>query len=185
MTAGVVVGLDLSLTATGLAVAGQGEIHFVYRIRTAGKKGDDLLARQRRLKDIMSAVLDEVVAQQPELVVVEAPSYGSQHGAQHDRSGLWWLVVETIIDLGIPLATVSPNGRAKYGTGKGNAAKAAVKAAVIGRYLNVEIHDDNEADAVLLAAMGSRHLGHPIEDFLDDAHLAAMDGAYWPAQVAA
>lgn len=180
---GVVIGLDLSLTSTGVARVTNGRVVGTNSIRTAGKKGDDLQARAKRLESIVKSVYVDLCAFNPELVVVEAPSYGSQHGAQHDRSGLWWLVVQATLNGGWPVATVSPNGRAKYGTGKGNSPKDAVLAAVIKRYPEVTLNSNDEADALLLASMGSRHLGWPIEDELPKAHLDAMDGAYWPASI--
>lgn len=183
MAHGNVLGLDLSLTSTGVARVSQGRIIGTSSIRTAGKKGDDLLARGNRLNSIQRQIEQDVWVFNPELVVIEAPSYGSQHGAQHDRSGLWWLVVDYLIGAGIPIATVSPNGRAKYGTGKGNSPKDQVLAAVCKRHPEVEIRGNDEADALILACMGSRKLGRPIEDELPLTHLAAMDGAYWPASV--
>lgn len=184
-----VMGLDLSLTATGLALVVDGEVVEATRIRTTGKKNDDLAARRARLNGgIFQPVMEEAAAFVPDLVVIESPSYGSKFGSPHDRSGLWWMVVDCLFDLGAPVGTVSPQGRAKYGTGKGNADKATVYAAAQKTYFDVELADDNVADAVLLAAMGSRYLGKPVErtlsgrlSKLSDKQLEALDGAAWPA----
>lgn len=186
-TLGKVMGLDLSLTATGVARAYNGRIQLAGTIKTAGHKGDDLAQREARLTKIRHLVMADVLSFDPELVVIEAPSYGSVHGAQHDRSGLWWLIVQGVFRAGYPVATVSPNGRAKYGTGRGNAPKDEVLAAVLRRYASYDlvIPDNNAADAVLLAAMGSRYLGHLIEDNLPVKNLDAMAGAYWPDLVTA
>lgn len=180
-----VIGLDLSLTSTGMAFIDYGLLAGVDRIKTTGKKGDDLAARQKRLNGIQQEVFEAVNNYEPHLVVVEAPSYGSQHGAQHDRSGLWWLVVDMLHEMDLHVATVSPNGRAKYGTGKGNAGKDEVLSQVVRRYSSaeVDIRDNNEADAVILAAMGARRLGEPIDGDLPKTHLAAMDGAAWPVGI--
>lgn len=177
-----VVGLDLSLTSTGFAWVKDGRLALVDAIKTTGKKGDTLVDREARLSRIVDRIEIAVLAASPELVVVEAPSYGSTMGAQHDRSGLWWLVVDKLFAHNLPVATVSPNGRAKYGTGKGNAAKDAVMADVVKRYGqgDIEIKGNDQADAVILAAMGSRHLGAEVEVSLPLTHLSAMDGAYWP-----
>ena len=179
MTNSTVMGIDLSLTSTGVAFAQDGKITDLYRIKTTGKKGDTLAQRQKRLGGIVQDVMGWVEDHRPNLVVIESPSYGSQHGSQHDRSGLWWLVVDNILAQQVQVATVTPNGRAKYATGKGNASKDAVLATVIKRYTDVEVTGNDVADAVVLAAMGSRYLGLSM-DGLSQAHLDAMDGAAWP-----
>jgi hypothetical protein len=69
----------------------------------------------------------------------------------------------------------------KYATGKGMIAKDAVLAAVVRRYVGIDVTCNDEADALILAAMGARHLGQPIEDSLPLTHLAAMDNVHWPA----
>ena len=68
---------------------------------------------------------------------------------------------------------VPPKTRAKYATGNGGADKRAVLAAVRAAYPQFTIRNDNEADAVVLAAIGARSLGHPIDD-LPASHLAAL-----------
>lgn len=174
-----VMGIDLSLTSTGIALASEGTIVGLTRIQTTGKRADTLVQRQNRLYGITMKIRDLVHTYSPDLVVIESPSYGSQHGSQHDRSGLWWLVVDRIISNGTLLATVTPNGRAKYATGKGNASKDAVLAAVVKRYPEVEVTGNDVADAVVLAAMGSRYLGYA-GDCPPQANLDAMVGASWP-----
>lgn len=175
-----VIGLDLSLTGTGVALAHKGIVFDTDCIKTTGKKGDNLAERLARLELIRVTIMERAWGIEPDLAVIEAPSYGSKFGSQHDRSGLWWLVVKSLGDAGVPVATVSPNGRAKYGTGKGNAPKDEVLAAVVRNYPNVAVDNNNVADAVLLAAMGARHLGKPVEASLPKPNLAAMDGAAWP-----
>jgi len=77
-----------------------------------------------------------------------------------------------------------PKVRAIYATGKA-LDKDQVLAAVVRRYPNVPIGNNNEADALILAAMGARKLGHPYEPSLPQTHLRAMDGAEWPHLVSA
>jgi len=159
-----IMGIDLSLTATGVALIEDREAVATGRVQTKGKKTDTIWQRQARLAAIADDVMRYAIKWHPELVVIEAPSYGSVHGAQHDRSGLWWLVVQALAELDFPFTIVAPQARAKYGTGKGNAAKAIVLAAVLERFEGEDlfIPDDNVADALLLASMGSRLLGEPL-----------------------
>lgn len=178
-----VAGIDLSLTSTGIAVARNSRIVSVGTVKSTGRKGDDLISRHARLGNLADEIIGRVHVIRPQMVVVENPSYGSRHGSQHDRSGLWWLVVDSMLTEGYPVATVSPQGRAKYGTGKGNASKDAVLAAVVRRYSRDDmlIEGNDVADATLLAAMGSRHMGKPVETWtVPETHLAAMAGAAWP-----
>lgn len=172
-----IVGLDLSLTSTGLALIVDG-IADVLRFTTA-TAGADTTARHRRLKRIADEVHEWCTA--ADLVVIEGPSYGSTTPHQHDRSGLWWLAVHRVLDAGLPLAVVPPSSRARYATGKGNAPKDAVLAAVVRRYPAVDVTGNDQADALLLAAMGARRLGHPI-DTVPKLCLTAIDGAAWPPE---
>lgn len=179
-----IVGLDLSLTSTGIAVIDTTTgTRLVERITSKGKADASLHDRYLRLLRLSSIIADIVHGKHADLVVIEQPAFSRQTGHQHDRSGLWWLVFHAIGSH--PIAEVAPTARAKYGTGKGNAGKDAVLAAVVRRYADVEVEGNDDADALILAAMGARWLGKPIEDSLPIAHLAAMDSVKWPAVVGA
>lgn len=172
-----VTGVDLSLTSTGLAVIVDSSAHVArYRTTTAGA---DVTARHLRVLRIADEVREWCTG--ADLVVIEGPSYGSTTPHQHDRSGLWWLAVHRVLGAGLPLAVVPPTSRARYATGKGNAPKDGVLAAVVRRYPEVEVTGNDEADALVLAAMGARRLGRPV-DVVPKLHLTAMDGAVWPSE---
>lgn len=181
-----VVGVDLSLTGTGLVSIGIGEDAndwYQELVRTKGTKSDTLYQRQDRLNSILKQVHEFVLYGPhgyPSIVVIESPSFGSQHGAAHDRSGLWWLVVSDLRLHGVPVATVTPNGRAKYGTGKGNAPKDEVLVAAVKAFPWLDIVDNNVGDAAILAAMGARWIGEPVDE-VGKPQLDAMDGAAWPS----
>ena len=185
-----VIGLDLSLTSTGVAVVTCGPgiepTAAVTRISSKGKADADLEARYQRLLALQLQVIRHVDNagerdfDTADLVVIEQPAYSRTTGHQHDRSGLWWLIVHRLKLDGIPVAEVAPSARPKYATGKGNAGKDEVLAAVVRRYPDVPVAGNDDADALVLAAMGARHLGHPIDDPLPVARLAAMDKVRWP-----
>lgn len=189
MTGPSVIGLDLSLTSTGMAEVKDGVVENYQRVRSSGKKGATVRQTAERLRHIVDSVVTWIEGDDTDLVVIEAPSFGSTTGSQHERGGLWWMVAEELVAEGHTIATVSPQGRAKYATGRGNAKKDEVEAAVRARY---ELacgwplgKCDDIADAVVLAAMGSRWIGYPIDEGLSDKQLAAIDGASWPTGVAA
>lgn len=176
-----VAGLDLSLTSTGVALVGDGEPAELHRVRSAGHRGDSLWERFLRLDRLRREIVDLVHGDSPDLVVVEGPSFGSAGAGTFDRSGLWWLVVWEL-SAAIPVAEVSPSARAKYATGAGGgpkAAKDAVLAAVVRRYSDVEVDGNDVADALLLAAMGARHLDAPIDE-VPAVNLQAMEKVAWP-----
>lgn len=181
----IIVGIDLSLTATGVAViatGGEGSpIQGQYVVSTVKSKPSDspsVLTRLARMQRITKSVVDHCL--HADLVVVEGPSFASRNGQAHDRAGLWWMVTDAIVEEGIDLAVCPPSSRMKYATGKGNASKDAVLAAAIRRYPDAEISNNNEADAFVLAAMGARWLGAQIEPTLPMTHLTAMGGVAWP-----
>lgn len=186
MTTPRVVGLDLSLTSTGLAATGttNGIPYAAVDRITTKPTGDNIRARTARLNHIVDAVHGWVAAD-TDLVVIEGPALATRSAHTHDRSGLWWLVINRLIANDHPVVIVPPSSRAKYATGKGNAAKDAVLAAVVRRYPDTDVTGNDEADALILAAMGARALGHPIEtggvDGLPKTHLDAMTKIAWPA----
>lgn len=152
-----VIGLDLSLTASGLSDGSS-----TWLVRSTGHKGDDLRSRCRRLRVLRDDICDRV---EPEvaLVLIEGPSFGqARQGGQHDRAGLWWLVVEKLRWNGHEVVEVPPACLKRYATGKGNANKGAMIDATARRFPDVDTAaDDNRCDALWLAAMGLDHLGLP------------------------
>lgn len=180
----IVVGLDLSLTCTGIVRLNGSEVR-VDRVLSAPpmeatrqKRPPTLGERFLRLSEIAAKACETIGM--PDLVVVEQPAFSQNSGSHHDRSGLWWIVMERLMVYGVDVAEVSPTGLKKFATGKGNASKTAVVDAVARRWPEVETDgDDNVADALVLAKMGVFHLGENKED-LPKAHLASLDAVRWP-----
>jgi crossover junction endodeoxyribonuclease RuvC len=176
----VVLGLDLSLAATGVAVSrGAGPI-VTETIETTGKKGDGYPVREQRMRRVLSLVASSVPFD-VDLVVIEAPAYAANLPGAWDRAGVWWATVMGIRDLGHPIALVPPANRAQYATGKGGANKVTVMAAAMRTYTQAVIHNDNEADAVVLTAMGQHWLGAPLAA-VPPRHATAIDGCLWPSR---
>lgn len=179
-TAGVrVVGLDLSLTATGTALIRPGMTTAVQTLKSKGAKDATLGERADRLRKLAREIL--LPAATANVVVIEQPAYSQTGGSHHDRSGLWWLVVDALIFDDLRLVEVTPQAVKIYATGKGNASKDEVLAAVVRRYPNIEVRNNNEADALVLAAIGARLAGQPLEESLPQLHLRALDKIRWTA----
>lgn len=173
-----VIGIDLSLTSTGIA-SSQG---WVKRVQSKGHKGATLTERFERLIDLTFEITEPVMHAQPvDLVVIEAPAFSRVGGSNHDRSGLWWMVMRRFYrSTAIPVVEVPPSCRAKYATGKGNAGKDAVLAETVRRYPDFDINGNDVADAVVLMAMGCAAFGRPLVD-LPKTHMAALAAVAWPA----
>lgn len=165
----VVVGLDLSLTGAGVAVLADGELPRVGVIKskpigpTISQRHDRLSAHLRRVWDFIDFPLPPFDSEgadgrtEPSYqFVIEAPSYGSVQGAQHDRSGFWWMTTSWALARGT-VAEIPPTVVKKFATGKGNASKEEVMWATARDFPGIEAHDDNGCDALWLAVIGRYH----------------------------
>ncbi len=199
-----VAGLDISLRSTGVAIIDDREVATITTTRVLSepvKRPDGLTPTLEQRRGRLSAINARVVqllggvpagvrgiARLPELVIVEGPSYGSPIGA-HEMGGNWWMLVDHLFDLGCAVVEVSPPQVKQYGTGSGatsgknKVTKEMVIAAVQQNYGDAgrAIRQNDEADALLLAAIGARYLGSPIEGHpLPAANLAALKKIRWP-----
>lgn len=171
-----VVGVDLSLTSTGLADS-HGNVD---RYRTKPTKTPGLLDDLGRIERIAHAVhlfaLFGPDTWAATLVALEGPAFSrGAMGGQHVRAGLWWAVAARLTALpGPQVVVIPPTTRAMYATGRGNAGKDEVLAAAVKRYPAHDVTGNDVADAVILAAIGARLLGHPIDD-MPKSHLRALE----------
>jgi crossover junction endodeoxyribonuclease RuvC len=173
-----VLGVDPSLTCTGVATVGSLGVVAPHRFPT---KGDGTLVDVReRIRYIVGCVL-RFAPERPLLTVIEAPVIPHGHGSGQilERAWLFGMLVDQLILRG-PVVQVRPSTRAKYGAGSGNAKKAEVLAAVREAFPNVAVRDDNEADAIVLAAMGARHLLMPFDGVASKKQIEAMTAVAWP-----
>lgn len=181
-----VVGLDLSLTATGGAriirdFTQPGTPIVETTLHGTKATTDDVVARAHRLTNMAAQIVSW--CQGADLVCIERPAYASNSGSVTDRAGLWWLVCARLVrGLQVPVVDIVNNHLKCYATGKGNASKDAVLAETVRRYGDLVPHlaDNNEADALQLAALGWHHLtGHPLVD-LPQTHTRALTAVTWP-----
>lgn len=168
----IFVGLDLSLTSTGVAVLRNGTAT-VRRITSTPRKNATTDDTAARLDTLVAAIIGAIPASDATLVAVEGPSFGSTGGAQHERGGLWWLTRHALRVEGLDVVVVPPTVVKKYATGKGNAPKDQVLAAVVRRYPDVDVTGNDEADALVLAAIRARNAGYPFETSLPQAQADA------------
>ncbi|MFH8483662.1 hypothetical protein [Streptomyces sp. NPDC018055] len=177
----LVVGIDPSLTGTGIASTnGWVEVHGYKRAR-AKDPGITQLPhgeRTRAMHQLAHQVLESVHL--PDLAVMELPAVSRSGGGAHERGWFWWHLYSELTRYEVPVALMTPNARALYATGKGNAAKGAVIDQVSRRFPTWTTDgNDNAADAVTLMAAGADWLGHPITP-MPQTHRAALTKAIWP-----
>lgn len=170
-----VIGIDLSLTGTGISDGAQ-----TWVVGATGHRGDSLEQRRHRLLMLVTSIMT-LVHPGPDLVLIEQPAFSKSTGSAHDRSGAWWFTVNSIIEMwGTSLVEVAPTSLKLYATGKGNAGKPQMLEAAVRRLPAVEhLGNDNRVDALWLAAMGLDHLGLPLCD-LPVLHRKALDKVRWP-----
>jgi Holliday junction resolvasome RuvABC endonuclease subunit len=141
-----VVGLDLSITATGFADIGG----VVSTIKTK-------LSGDKRLNEIRDRLADHFVA--ADLAVVEDLPF---HAKAAGITGMVHGVVRAaLIDANVHYVTVVPSTLKKYATGKGNADKTAMAIAALKRF-GAEFADDNQCDAFWLRVMGLDAVGEAL-----------------------
>ncbi|MCX4751721.1 hypothetical protein OG455_41840 [Kitasatospora sp. NBC_01287] len=181
-----VIGLDTAIgsassTGTGIASSlGWCESVGYPDRKKRGREFSNLphVERMRELVNLRDRITNEIGC--PDLVVLELPAPSRTGGGSHERAWLWWEMYRWLNSSYIPVALLTPNQRALYATGKGNAPKTAVVDAVARRWTAWSTGgDDNLADAVVLMAAGRDYLGHPIAD-MPKANRAALDKAVWP-----
>lgn len=173
------VGIDPSLTRTAICILHDDGSVTVREKATTGRADASICARINRINDIVNWAHDVMTQEAGDVGTwaIEGPSIGSKNAAAaHDRSGLWWLLVDAITGsgyFGTPIV-VPPTVRAKYATGKGNAGKDEVIASVIRRNPHAPIDNNDQADAYVIAHIAARLAGDPQDD-LPATHLAALD----------
>lgn len=167
MSAPTVIGLDLSITATGAAFYGDPPTTIA---PTKGLAGDD------RLVSVRDQVMRFVAPSMAPLVVIEGPVLRSQ--AAIALGLLHGVIRAALMDEGVPYVLVPPATLKKYATGKGNAGKPEMAVALYKR-AGLELGDDNQVDAAWLRYMGLDALGAPAFGLPFDQR-QAMNKVHWP-----
>jgi Holliday junction resolvasome RuvABC endonuclease subunit len=172
-----VVGLDLSLTRTGIACY-DGSAH-VLRPKTRGCE---------RMVEIREGILDwMIVPTWPvDLVAIEGFSYGSKGRAVFDIGGIGWVIRVALHETGIRYVEVPPSVLKRYATGRGNADKQAMQMAAAKRLgYDDDKPDDNIVDALWLRALAMDAYGHPVCSVPQAQRDAAVNALTWPRLTAA
>lgn len=183
-----VVGIDLSLSSTGVArvtVDDRGGVWRTWQVASE-PRGKGVAAQGLRISDAAARIIEAVLVDPlTDLAVIEAMPPGTIQKGIRDTAGLWWMVVSALARQRIPIATVMPSTLKVYATGYGGStdrkvAKAEMVKAARAAYPGLLIAGCHDvADAAFLAAAGARHLGRPV-DCLPDTNLRALEKFKWP-----
>lgn len=186
----IVAGIDPSLTNTGIAILSDGQPLSVRSIGHGTLSGRSYAHRSDRIVAQCRAVIDTTTCSfgvhgptQIDLAVIEGPAYGACNASTHDGSGLWWGLYSTLRARRIPIAVIAPTTRAKWATGKGNADKTTVLTTVRSWWPTTHVANHDQADALVLAAIGAFHHGDPMPFPVKERHSANLAAVQWPELV--
>lgn len=154
----IFMGLDLSITGTGIAVideegaAGRPWLDYSGVVKTPGPKQ---ACMEERIELIRRAVRKQVMKFEPDLIMIENYSYGrpNQMAVLGEVNGVIrnWLWKNEW-----PWDVVPPLSLKKFATGNGRATKEEMVVAAQPWAPNTKL-DDNQADAIHLASWGMHH----------------------------
>lgn len=142
----VMVGLDLSLTGTGMAAITAGRLETATLRST--KKG------VVRLSDLRARLRAFLLTHKPELVVVEGYSFASKNSRAHS-TGEWGGVARLLLhDMGFPFVNAPPSNLKLFATGSHNSRKPEIVMNLLKRW-QVEVPREDEADATVAALVAA------------------------------
>lgn len=161
-----VLGLDLSMAATGIAFPDGRTL----TVATNAKHRD---ARLGVIRDAVTMALTGV-----DLVVMEEAPPGLKGPAIKAIHMVQGAVRVALLDMGVPYAVVNPSTLKAYATGKKGADKTAMAMAAFKRAA-LEFPDDNQCDAWWLRVMGMDWFGYA-DVLLPMAQRGFMKSVDWP-----
>lgn len=176
----ITIGIDPSLTSTGLAVWDGGRFHtaaFPSQIvphATLLEQHDRVNAIHSRIKErLFEWAVDDmpnIFSDEPVVVATEELPKTGMQGRSLDRFAHLWMLLDTVrfvVDVDVAFE-VNPSSLKLISTGFGKASKQDMLDMAEGLY-GVQCRTDDEADAVHLAAVAAAAAGHPIPGWVGDA----------------
>ena len=154
----VVLGIDLSLTATGIIRLEDETILDSQLIKTK-KNGDKPTEEVKRLVSIV----DQIKTDGVELVAIEGLAFMARNTSSLVQlSALNYFVRKKLMDEEIPFVIVAPSSLKKFITGKGNSGKDIMFLETYKRY-GESFTDDNLCDAFALSKVAEALINKKIK----------------------
>lgn len=189
MSSGIVVGIDPSLTSTGVAVLDNGTPVRLNCFGRACPDGAKFPQRADRMTYTLSAVL-QAVPRDAELIGIEGLSYASTDKyIDTETIGLWWHFMTHLHARGVPIVVVPPQTLKVWALGKAPAggtaqarkeAKQAMIDAAAQNFPDVHVSKSDHADALHLASLCAARLGHQLPFPKERRHKYNIDAVSWP-----
>ncbi|UVK59012.1 RuvC-like resolvase [Gordonia phage KappaFarmDelta] len=192
-----IVGLDPSLTSTGIAILARYEgddVAHVRTLRSVGHQSTDSKSWVHRSRRIVTQTrfVVQAIPRDTELVVIEEmPAHMKMQHSLIDRWVLWFGIVSQLDQMRIPVAVVNPATREKWATGKvvrgldPKDRKARVTTAVRAQWdghLEQRVRNHDEADALTLASMGALHTGWTLPFDVGTWQHNGLTSVTWPKE---
>jgi crossover junction endodeoxyribonuclease RuvC len=162
------IGLDLSLTSTGISINGKTSI-ISTKLRGA-----------ERLSFITKNIVDICKKEKINCAIIENYSFASRNSQAHSIGELGGCVRMSLWENGIPYIEIPPKSRAKFATGKGNAGKTEVISAISSKtgFVFSGSGADDECDAWILEQMGLAYL-EKSEYHWSTTQLSSLENIDW------
>ena len=168
----VYVGLDPSLTAFGVAAVGAG-VDKTWLLKPKKTGVDRLLEISYSLSDLFAEL--QASGQILDVAVEDTVRASYASTVLGELAGVVKMTCHTVLSgPGKYPLKVPPSMLKKYATGRGNAKKVEVVLAVY-KHFGLEIRDDNEADAYMLARLAS---GYGSTNYQRDVVDKLRDGTF-------
>jgi crossover junction endodeoxyribonuclease RuvC len=153
------IGIDLSLTGTGIVILNGGKIikQQLIKSKPVGDRPTDEIIRLKTIVEEIELIIGENF---PDIVVIENLAFAVRKTtALTQLAGLSFLVRSMLVDYRVPFYMCAPTTLKRFATGKGNSEKDHMILEAFKKY-GVDFIDNNIADALFLAKIGSAIKGH-------------------------
>ena len=150
----IAIGLDLSLTGTGVVVLNDGKIVEQKLIKSRPIPDGKPIDEVKRIEKIVAEIFLIVKEHSPSVAVIEGLAFMVKNAtALVQLSALNYMTRAMLMANDVPFVIVAPTSLKKFITGNGAAKKDVMLIETFKRY-GVTILDDNENDAYGLAQVG-------------------------------
>lgn len=122
----ILVGIDQSLTHTGVVISNSGDIIFATGITTDTKDS----SIEQRIHFIRLRVKEILEEYSPDFVSIEGLAYGIASNNGRLLAGVFFNILSLLIELDIPYQVVNPKTLKKLATGVGSADKILMRTSI-------------------------------------------------------
>ena len=151
------LGLDLSLTGTGLVILEDGKITKRHLIKSK-PVGDLPISELIRIQKIVEEIKTNIEGKKIDIAVIEGLAFMARNAtALVQLSALNYMTRGLLAGMKLPFVIIAPTSLKKFATGSGGSKKDVMLIEVFKRW-GVTILNDNENDAYCLAKVGEHLL---------------------------